>query len=209
MGPDHEYSLLSGVNRSLIGRWLGMIAAGVSSGIILCVLALINLAKLLGVANYVPQLILWPIGAGVIYGVLYWIFNSYLWKHPKMALILKLPDLSGNWKCEGQSLNSDKTLSWSWDGTMTITQSWDKIKIRIRTEKSRSVSIAAALMHDEADGYRLIYHYQNTPNIDEPELNVHRGFSELNFHPDLKIATGEYINGQGRFTFGIMKLSRI
>ena len=52
MGPDHEYALLSGINRSKIGRVLGMVAGGISSVIVLGVLALVDLAKSLGVAYF-------------------------------------------------------------------------------------------------------------------------------------------------------------
>ena len=209
MGPDHEYALLSGINRSKIGRVLGMVAGGISSVIVLGVLALVDLAKSLGVASYVPQLILWPLGAGTVYLGLYWLFNRHLWKISLVNRLLKLPNLAGDWRCEGQTINPDRSLGHPWQGTITITQSWDLIKIRLKTKQSHSRSIAAALIHDEADGYRVMYHYLNTPNIDEPELNVHRGFSELTFASDCQTALGEYFNGQGRFTFGTMKLTRL
>ena len=92
---------------------------------------------------------------------------------------------------------------------MRITQSWDKIRVRLTTKQSGSGSIAASLSYDEITGYRLLYNYQNDPNIDEPELAPHRGFADLTFSHDLKTAKGEYFNGHGRFTFGTMELTRI
>jgi len=63
-------------------------------------------------------------------------------------------------------------------------------------------------VHDQADGFRLLYNYKNDPNIDEPDLAAHRGSAELVFSADLLTAKGEYFNGHGRYTFGTMKLTR-
>lgn len=202
MRPDHEYTILSGINRSNVGRLLGMIAGGLSSVIVLVVLAIVDLAKTMGLASYVPQLVLWPIGAGVVYLAVYWLFDRHAWKLGWIAKLLKLPNLAGKWTCTGRSLAADGSVTYQWSGSVVITQSWDRLKIRLTTSKSRSESIAAALFSDEGDGYRIMYHYLNTPSIEQPELNIHRGFAELTFDPTCATASGEYFNGQGRFTFG-------
>ena len=205
---EHEYSVLGGLNRAAIGRYLSiaasLIAAGLGAGVVL----LIDLAKTLGWAGHVPALVLWPLTAGLIYSVLYWWFESRVWKQPKLAGLLKVPDLAGIWHCDDQTINPDKTLGQKWDGEVTIIQSWDKLRIRLKTLQSGSNSIAAALVHDQADGFRLLYNYKNDPNIDEPDLVAHRGSAELVFSADLQTAKGEYFNGHGRYTFGTMKLTR-
>lgn len=80
--------------------------------------------------------------------------------------------------------------------------------MRLKTAQSASNSIAAALVYDQADGFRLLYNYKNEPRIGEVELMAHRGAAELTFSADLTAADGEYFNGHGRFTFGNMKLTR-
>jgi hypothetical protein len=210
MGPDHEYTILSGVNRAGIGRWIAVVAAGISSAIVFALLAIIDVAKALGVAPQLPTLILWPIGAGTIYVGLYWFFDRHLWRHPQVAKLLKLPDLRGRWQCKGQTINQDKTVAFSWSASMTITQSWDRLKIRLETETSISQSIAAALVHDEGGGFLVMYHYRNEPKATAPgDMRPHRGFGELTFSQDGKSATGEYFNGVGRPTFGTMTIEKI
>ncbi len=97
-----------------------------------------------------------------------------------------------------------------WNGKVTIAQTWDRIRVHLATQKSSSDSISAAILHDEIDGYRLLYHYRNNPGIGaEADLAGHLGFSELVFNKQLTGAQGEYFNGHGRYTFGTMKLTRV
>ena len=205
---DHEYSVLGGLNRAAIGRYLSMLAALVASGLGMLVLWLVDFSKKMGWTDHVPTLVLWPLTAGLIYAGLYWWFDTRVWKQPKLANLLKVPDLAGNWVCAGQTINPDKTLGHKWEGELTIVQSWDKLRIRLRTKQSGSNSIAAALVYDQADGFRLLYNYKNEPKIGEVDLSSHRGSAELTFSRDLKMAEGEYFNGHGRYTFGTMKLTK-
>jgi hypothetical protein len=205
---DHEYSVLGGLNRAAIGRYLSIASALAASCIGAAVMWLVDLAERLNWANNVPPLVLWPLTGGVIYVGLYWWFDTHAWKQPTLAKLLKVPNLAGTWHCEGQTINPDKTLGHQWKGEVTIVQSWDKLRVRLRTERSGSNSIAAALVYDETDGFRLLYNYRNEPRIGESELSSHRGSAELTFTHDLKTAAGEYFNGHGRYTFGTMRLSR-
>jgi hypothetical protein len=208
MSQQHEYSVLGGFNKARIGHAIGVISAGVSSVIVMVFLALVDVAKAFGLGSYIPPLVLWPLGAASIYGILYWLFDRHVWKWPRLARLLRVPDLAGRWLVEGQTINPDKSPGASWQGEITIVQTWDRIRIRLKTTQSRSNSIAAALLHDEADGYRLMYNYQNEPNIGEADLKGHRGFADLTFDEKLRNGQGEYFNGHGRFTFGTLRLTR-
>lgn len=205
---EHEYSVLGGLNRSAIGRYISIIAAAIAAGLGAGAGWLFDVAKRLGWADHVPGLILWPLTAGVIYSVLYWVFNAYVWRHSRIASLLKVPNLAGSWTCEGQTINPDKSPGYVWNAEVVIVQSWDKLRVRLKTAQSSSSSVAAALVYDEADGYRLLYNYRNDPQIGEPDLVAHRGAAELLFAHDLQSAKGEYFNGHGRYTFGSMKLTR-
>lgn len=206
MSQNHEYALLGGYNRSHLGRWLGSIAAVVSGALVFLLLSAVDLAKALGWPVNVPPTILSLIGAGAVYGVLYWLFDRHIWKIGPIGRLLKLPDLSGKWVCVGQPLETGQATAWQ--GTMTIIQSWDRLRICLVTPQSRSNSVAAALLHDEVVGYRLMYHYQNQPVPGAVELAPHHGFAELTFAPGEASATGDYFNGRGRNTFGTMLLAR-
>lgn len=202
---EHEYAVLGGLNRAAIGRYLSIAASALAACLGTLVAWLIDVAKRFGLADHVPGLVLWPLTAGAIYMVLYWLFESRIWKWPRLARVLKVPDISGTWRCEGLTLSPKDA---TWEGEITIVQSWDKLRVRLKTKQSGSNSISAALVYDEADGFRLLYNYKNDPNIGESSLVSHRGSAELTFSPDLTTATGEYFNGHGRYTYGTMQLTR-
>lgn len=208
MALEHEYTLLGGWSRSNVGRWIGVAAGAAASVTVFLTLGAVNLARALGWAPALPPLVLWPLGAGVWYVAIYWVFDRYAWKFKPLAAVLQVPDLSGTWDCEGRSLDAQKNVVYEWSGTVTIWQSWDKLKVRLKTTQSGSQSIAAALLFDPTEGYRLMYHYRNDPRVDQGELAAHRGFSEIVFAANCKTAEGEYFNGHGRYTFGTMKLTR-
>jgi hypothetical protein len=205
---EHEYALLGGINRAKVGRYLSLIAAAVSAGVVFLLLAAVDLAHRFGMPNNLPPAVLSLVGAGAVFGVLYWLFDRFAWRWPYLSRFIRVPDLSGNWKCEGQTVNADGSKGYTWQGCVTIIQSWDKIRVRLATAQSGSNSITAALICDEADGFHLLYNYRIDPRIGETELKSHLGFAELIFSKDRATAEGEYFNGHGRFTFGTMKLMR-
>jgi hypothetical protein len=205
---EHDYALLGGLNRAKVGRYLSLVAATVSAGIVFVLLAAVNLVQRLGLPADLTPSVLSLVGAGAVFGALYWIFNRYAWRWPVLNPAVKVPNLSGEWECSGKTFNPDGTVQYDWKALVTIYQSWDKIRVRLKTEQSGSDSIAAALVCDDADGYRLLYNYRNHPRIVEVELQSHIGFCDLNFAKDLKSAEGEYFNGHGRNTFGSMHLTK-
>lgn len=202
---EHEYSVLGGLNRAAIGRYITLVSAAAASGIGVLVLYLFDVAKRFGWAENLPPLILWPLTGGLIYLALYWYFSTRVWRWKRVVALLRVPDLAGTWHVSGLTRSEGGR---AWSGEIVIVQSWDKLRVRLRTAQSTSSSIAAALVHDQADGYRLLYNYRNEPKIGEPGLASHRGSADLLFDSELQSATGEYFNGHGRFTFGEMKLSR-
>lgn len=206
MQQDHEYAILGGLNRARIGQALGALASIVSAAIVAIVLALFNVALWLGIGDAIPPVVLIPVGAGAVYSILYWLFDRHAWRLAAVARWSKVPDLSGRWRCEGLTLPVNDQAGRPWSGEIVIVQSWDRIRVRLKTPQSGSNSMTASLLHDPADGYRLIYSYRNDPKISEPELASHLGFAELLFAPDLASAEGEYFNGHGRYTFGTLKL---
>jgi hypothetical protein len=205
---DHDYSLHGGLNRAKVGRYLTLIAASISAGIIFVLLSLVDIAHRYNLNVNLPPSVLSLVGASIVFTVLYWILNRFAWRWPLLNKALKVPDLAGEWQCIGQTIQPGGAPGYQWEATVTIFQSWDKIAVRLKTKQSGSESIAAALICDDLDGCRLLYNYRNDPRIDEVELRSHVGSCMFLFSKDLKSAQGEYFNGHGRFTFGTMKLSR-
>lgn len=205
---EHEYAILGGINRAKIGRYLTIVAASVSAGVVFLLLTVVDIAQRFGVPANLPPSVLSLVGAGAIFTVLYALFDRYIWRWPPLSRLLMVPCLAGEWHCDGQTLTPEGQPSFKWEGRITITQSWDKIRVRLKTAQSGSNSISAAMLYDAVDGYKLLYHYRNDPNIDEPELKSHSGFAELIFDKDCRSAHGQYFNGHGRFTFGRLHLTR-
>jgi hypothetical protein len=206
---EHEYALLGGVNRAKVGRYLSLTAASVSAGIVFAILAAVNIAQKLGVSVNLPPTVLSLVGAGGVFSILYWLFDRHVWRWRYVSRALQVPDLEGTWQCNGETLGSDGKVRFHWTGEISIIQSWDKLRVRLKTSQSASNSIAAALVYDSADGYRLLYNYRSDPRIGEVELKSHVGFADLIFSKDVQTAEGEYFNGHGRYTFGRMKLRRL
>src|ERR1700681_2713960 len=99
---EHEYALLGGINRAKVGRYLSILAASVSAGIVFLLLAAVDIAHRLGVPNNLPPAVLSLVGAGAVFGVLYWLFDHFAWRWSYLSKLVRVPDLSGNWHCDGQ-----------------------------------------------------------------------------------------------------------
>lgn len=199
---EHEYLVMGGVNRAKVGRLLSFAASAISAALVFTLLSAVDLAKKLGWDVNLPPTLLSLVGAGAVFGILYWVLNKWAWKWPGIGLALKVPDISGTWDCVGRSLESDGSTKYDWLGEVTIVQSWDKLRIRLVTKTSGSNSISAALAHDSVDGFVLLYHYRNDPKPGVVGLVAHTGCSVMVIAKDLKSAHGEYFNGRGRMTFG-------
>lgn len=92
---DHEYSVMGGANRAKVGRILSAVASAASGVLVFLLLSAVDLAKKLGWHANVPPTVLSLLGAGAVFGVLYWILNKWAWKWPGIGLMLKVPDISG------------------------------------------------------------------------------------------------------------------
>ena len=201
---EHEYSVVGGVNRASVGRYLSLVASGISAGLVFVILQVVDLAKHLGWNVNTPPTLFSFMGAGAVFVILYWILNKWAWKWPGVWLYLKVPDVSGIWDCTGKTLDANGATKYEWTAEVAIVQSWDKLRIRLATKTSGSNSISAAIGHDSVDGFVLLYHYINDPHPDAAELRPHRGCCSMTIAKDLKSARGEYFNGRGRMTFGTM-----
>lgn len=205
---EHEYAVMGGANRVHIGRLLSAAASVISGGLVFALLSAVDLAKKFGWNANLPPTLLSLVGAGAVFGILYWVLSKWAWKWPGIGLALKVPDISGCWDCVGKTLNSEGYTEYEWQAEVTIVQSWDKLRIRLVTKTSGSNSISAALAHDSVDGVVLLYHYRNDPKAGAAGLASHTGCSVMAITRDLKSATGDYFNGRGRMTFGTMNWTK-
>lgn len=205
---EHEYSVMGGVNRANVGRLLSLAASATSAALVFAILHAVDLAKKLGVNVNVPPTLLSLAGAGAVFGLLYLVLNKWAWRWPGVGLLLKVPDVSGTWDCQGKTIGADGSTKYDWPAEVMIVQSWDKLRIRLTTKTSGSNSISAALAHDSVDGFVLLYHYRNDPRPEAVELKPHTGCAVMTIARDLQSAEGEYFNGRFRMTFGTMQWTK-
>lgn len=201
----HGYSI-EGHNRASVGRYLASIAAIAAT---LATTLLASIGKLmvaLGMPSWAYSYSAIAISASVAYGVVYWIFNKYAWK--ALSRLWKIPNIDGEWKGSGQSIDDDGTVKFEWSSTIKISQDWEKIHIKQKTGQSASNSVSAALIPCGDGTYLLMYSYRNEPRAGEPELQSHLGYCELQFEKDLKSATGEYFTAKGRKSCGRISITR-
>ncbi len=144
-----------------------------------------------------------------LFTLIYLAFDRYLWKVKLVRSFLLVPDLNGTWLCSGETtIKNGSTASYKWKGNLTITQSWSKISICLRSKNSESTSVVASITHEKGLGFRLVYQYANNPNLNEPELQIHKGIAELLFDEDTKKASGHYFTDQHRSTVGSIQLRK-
>lgn len=193
----HEYSIINH-DRASIGKWLGisaLILAGLISEWIKQIYSFSGIEAFGKITVTVT----------LIYLILYWLFNNYIWKR------LSLPDISGEWSVKGKTLDANGNIVYKWKGKLSIEQTWDKIAIYLRTDKSEGESYIATLLKKDGVGtWSLKYSYKNHPSIEHThKLGAHTGCSEIDFLGDLSKGEGFYFNSNERNTFGTIKIERI
>jgi len=154
----------------------------------------------------------YTVGSFAVFGFIYLLFNKWIWKWILFGKPFRFPNLSGEWECTGLSTNAKLDKQFNWDGTTTIAQSWDKILIslKIKSASSASLSLTGGIKYVPGVGYKVSYHYENTPSANaDGDMNRHEGFCVLTFSDDLTTADGYYFNHiKERKSYGEMKLKR-
>lgn len=196
----HEYAVF-GHDRAAIGRWIGAAAIILGGGISQ---AFFLAETIIGLEIFAKV----TISTGVIYFILHWLFNKYIWKR---IPFFQVPNVAGTWDIVARTLNEDGSTKYSWDGVLGIEQDWDKISIHLKTQKSQSNSYTATLAKKDGPigGWRLSYSYKNEPELDHShDLNSHKGYCEMEIDANMRFAKSAYFNSNGRRTFGVMELRR-
>jgi len=146
----------------------------------------------------------------LVFGAVFWVFNEHLWKCKYIRNILLMPDLNGTWECTGSTkIKNGETANYNWTAELTITQSWSKISVRLKTKDSVSHSTAASITRLEGQGFKVLYHYQNSPTAIADNLNKHDGASEIIFDTNCSTGSGHYFTDRHRSTVGKMDLRKL
>jgi len=143
------------------------------------------------------------------YGLLYSIFDKYLWRLKPMRKIglVKVPDLNGTWKGYVSS-SFNEYSSVQHDVTVMIRQNWSAINIMFETEHSRSHSLTAAIITESPLGTVVHYEYLNEPKPKAREtMHAHKGTARLILKGES--LEGEYYTGRDRQNYGDLSLRRL
>jgi len=195
----HDYAVF-GHDRVAIGRWLGVASIMVAGG-------------LSQVLTFAGSMTGWEsfgkatVTTGIIYFILHWIFNKWIWK----LKVLEVPDISGEWSIVGKTLDEFGAVRFDWKGEIGIAQDWKQILIHLKTDTSQSWSYTATFSRRSGPlgGWLLSYSYSNNPEIESShELNPHKGYCEAELNKDLTAGKIRYFNHAGRNTFGVIEMKR-
>jgi len=141
------------------------------------------------------------------YGLIFVIFDRWVWKLFRKYSLIKTPDLNGEWKGYLKSSFDDHAAQIT--ATLRIFQTWTKIKIMLNTELSVSQSETASIIIDAPEGKYLSYQYINEPVASAVKtMSIHRGTSRLLFNEKDDTLVGEYYCGRNRENFGSLNFMR-
>lgn len=201
----HEYSVIGHPKHKItfgIAALSGVISSIISNEIQPWLQELFNFSS---IATF-------PVSTFTIFSLLYLLFSLLLWKSSLYKKLFHVPNLDGDWDCIGLSNNIKLNKQFDWNGIVNIRQDWDKILITLKTENSQSNSLSTTvgIKYYSGMGYKLSYHYENTPRANtDKDLQKHEGFCILTFSEDLQSAEGCYFNNmKERQAYGDMKLIR-
>ncbi|EMN3500845.1 Cap15 family CBASS effector [Klebsiella quasipneumoniae] len=104
---SHEYIVISGFNRSKVGKIIGSLASLISGVLVFLILTYLENNSYIEMKSVMTPTVSSLISAGTMYLILYWIFDSRLWKWKLISKVINVPNLSGEWDCEGRGENKE------------------------------------------------------------------------------------------------------
>lgn len=141
-----------------------------------------------------------------VFGLLYWLFDTRLWRNKWIRPLIAVPDLNGSWSGNLTSSGNGHTTATSVQ--VTIQQSWTEILICLETTTSVSHSFSASLFSKRENVPFLCYQYLNRPKNSAPEsFRGHPGTVDLRLENE-NLLKGDYYSGRGRQTYGCIELRR-
>jgi hypothetical protein len=147
-------------------------------------------------------------GTVTLYGLLFGIFRSYLWKWQLFQAtgIVKVPNISGDWS--GYVTSSFDSLAQQHPVRVQIQQNWTHLLVQLSADQSESESIVASMAVGEETV--LSYQYRNTPKPGATDtMHAHIGTAVLKLHDNRCKLSGEYYSGRDRANQGVIVLTKV
>lgn len=138
--------------------------------------------------------------SGVIFGAIYGLFNSVLWKWNtplRMFGLVKTPDLNGTW--QGVLKTSFNGFQSEHPYELHINQTWTKISVTMVGESSSSESTSAYMTVENNKRVCLTYSFRNDPREDSivhETMAPHKGLTTIEFDLETMKGTGNYFTNR-------------
>jgi hypothetical protein len=144
-----------------------------------------------------------------IFWLLYAAFDAWVWRWSvlRRMKVVKIPDLSGEWRGHCASSFDEHCTEYSVE--VTIQQTWNDISITLTSASSASHSLSGSILLYQPGGTTLSYEYRNEPKaaaIDS--MHSHRGTALLKLVSNGRLE-GEYYTGRDRGNYGTIHLRKV
>jgi len=154
-----------------------------------------------------PKDFIKPISSITLFGVLFFIFDNFLWKW--FNVFLKIPNFNGTWKGKLFSTHK-KAKKEGYDCEIRIKQTFSKIIVDSEFDNSYSESFVASIVSENKLRPKLVYGYKNNPDGNsEKTMNEHMGRVELSLKREERKITGNYFTNRNPQTQGKIEVKKI
>ena len=145
----------------------------------------------------------------LVFKIIDWLFDKYIWKMKPFNRLLRIPDFSGIWKgILMSSYDNGTKIHMEAD----ITQTWKNISIICKFSKSMSGSNSAIINCNSSKGKKLQFTYNNESQDPAADQSMHIGVCELYLSAtpgdQSQELIGTYYNNRGGGNKGSIKLKK-
>lgn len=151
----------------------------------------------------------------LIFRLIYYLFNNYIWRFKLVAKLLEVPNINGCYKGELISMYKDPHSGKVVDPIkmeLKVTQTYEEILFIsiFPNSPSESRSEMGALMSFDRDIAEFIFAYDNKSEETNIENHHHEGMNRLKFNIVHGEVSGNYFNNRGKNpNKGTMKLNKV
>ena len=129
--------------------------------------------------------------ATVIYSILSFLFEKWIWKFPGIRCIHGIPNLNGHWEGELRSSYSEESIPMKLD----VIQTWSEISFRSTFPKSTSSSNTAAIHMEDNRGVSIYFGFHNNSTDIETGMQSYDGYNILTM-VDKNTLSARYFNNR-------------
>lgn len=129
--------------------------------------------------------------ATVIYSILSFLFEKWIWKFPGIRRMHGIPNLNGHWEGELRSSYSEESIPMKLD----VIQTWSEISFRSTFPKSTSSSNTAAIHMEDNRGVSIYFGFHNNSTDIETGMQSYDGYNILTM-VDKNTLSARYFNNR-------------